>query len=425
MSGLREAFEEITAEVPTYGDLDRAIEQADRERRRVHGWVAGLAAAAVVVMLVVGVLMLSRDGDGSNEPVGPLTPTPGRTGKSQSPRTWVDTPVAPGPAGKGWDVPDPLERVRGSWLPVVAEHLDPTGRHLEPSAGILWASEFVWPADLPDYDTYGRISLVLDRSDLNVLDDGCRYLRAVQGDAPAEQVSCRAERFTAPGGEPARIARWERRCGAYEGGGPAPATCGEYVVGVAVERSDRRLGYLRVEGRGPADSSPFPRDVLAAAAADRRLTLPATALTVPSDDAVVSVVEDHFPRYRGEPAPYPTEHPGYAQMFGELGRLGLSVQVWPAGGAPTCGRSWLVECVERRVFGEDDPTTVFVGTWDEDDWADCCPPNSRAFGRQLVYVGPRHTVVVWLTRIVREHEEGIGPGLDQRVIDLLLDPRLQ
>jgi hypothetical protein len=68
---------------------------------------------------------------------------------------------------------------------------------------------------------------------------------------------------------------------------------------------------------------------------------------------------------------------------------------------------------------------VFVGAWDEHDWADCCPRNSRVFTRQLVYVGPRHTVVVRVTRIVRAHEDGIGAGLDQSVIDLLLDPRLQ
>jgi hypothetical protein len=77
------------------------------------------------------------------------------------------------------------------------------------------------------------------------------------------------------------------------------------------------------------------------------------------------------------------------------------------------------------VYGADDPTTVFVGAWDEEDWADCCPRNSRAYLRQVVYVGPRHTVTVSVSRIVREHEDGIGPELDQRVIDLLLDPRLQ
>ena len=431
MSGLREALDEIVADVPVYGDLDRALEQARRERRRRYGAVAGLTAAAAVVAVIVGLLAVAPGSNDPKEPVGPIgptptsTPTPTQTTKSQSPRTWADTSVAATSSVKGWNAPDPLERVRASWFPVVAEHLDPTGQHLEPTDGIFGASEFVWPAELPDYDTYGRISLIVDRSELNLFDDGCRYLRAAQKGAPAEQVSCSAERFTTPGGQPARIAGWGRRCGSYEGGGPAHATCGDYVVGVAVERSDGLLGYLRIDGRGTPDSNPFARDAMAAAVTDPGLTLPESALAVPIDHALHTVVEDHFPAYRADPAPYPAEHPGYAQVFGRLGRLGLGAQVWPAGRAPTCGRSWLVECVERRVYGADDPTTVFVGAWDEDDWADCCPRNSRAFSRQLVRVGPRNTVVVSVTRIVREHEDGIGSELDRRVIDLLLDPRLQ
>lgn len=79
MSGLHEAFDEIVADVPVYGDLDRAIEEAERDRRRRYGAVAGLAAAAAVVVLIVGVLTLDRDGDDPQRPVGPSTPTPTRT----------------------------------------------------------------------------------------------------------------------------------------------------------------------------------------------------------------------------------------------------------------------------------------------------------------------------------------------------------
>jgi hypothetical protein len=430
MSGLREAFDEIVADVPAYGDLDRAIAEVDRERRHRHGMVFGLVAAAAVLVLIAGIVAVSRDTD-TAPPISPtptpVTPTPTQA-QSQSPETWADTSVAATSEGKGWAVPDPLMGVRASWFPVVAEHLDPTGQHLEPLDGGFGASEFAWPTDVGTVDTSGRITLIAGRDDLNPFDDGCRYLRAnqilryAQADPTAEQVPCSAERFTAPGGEPARIVGWGRPCGAYE---PFSVSCGVYVVGVAVERSDGQLGYVLVEGRGTPDSNPFPRDAMAAAAADPGLTLPESALAVPSDGAVVSVVEDHFPRYRGEPSPSPAEHPGYAQMFGNLGRLGLGVQVWPAGPTPACGRRWLVECVERRVYGADDPTTVFVGAWDEVDWADCCPRNSTAYARQFVYVGPRNTVLVSLTRIVPEDEDGIGAELDQRVIDLLLDPRLQ
>jgi hypothetical protein len=119
------------------------------------------------------------------------------------------------------------------------------------------------------------------------------------------------------------------------------------------------------------------------------------------------------------------DHTGYAQAWGRLGRVGLSVTVRPAGGDPSCGRNYLLDCVERRVFGADDPTTVFVGAWDEEDWADCCPKNSRADSRQFVYVGPRHTVVVSESMVVKAGADPLSAELDRRLIDLALDPRLQ
>ena len=75
MSGLREAFDEIVADVPVYGDLDRAIEQAERERRRRYGVIAGLAAAAAVVAVIVGVLAVTPGDDDSPQPIGPSTST--------------------------------------------------------------------------------------------------------------------------------------------------------------------------------------------------------------------------------------------------------------------------------------------------------------------------------------------------------------
>jgi WD40 repeat protein len=86
MSGLHEKFDEIVAGVPVYGDLDRAIEQADRERRHRYGKVAGLAAAAAVLAVVVGVLAVTRDGDNSQPPIGPSSPTPsGKTTETTAP----------------------------------------------------------------------------------------------------------------------------------------------------------------------------------------------------------------------------------------------------------------------------------------------------------------------------------------------------
>lgn len=72
MRGLYEAFDEIVADVPVYGDLERAIEQAGREQRRRHGAIAGLAAAAVVAV-VVGLTAINGGGTDSRPPTGPAT----------------------------------------------------------------------------------------------------------------------------------------------------------------------------------------------------------------------------------------------------------------------------------------------------------------------------------------------------------------
>jgi hypothetical protein len=78
MNGLHRAFDEIVADVPVYGDLDRAIAQADRNRHRRYAVVAALTAAAAVVALLVGVLGVDRDGNDPPQPIGP-TPSPSPT----------------------------------------------------------------------------------------------------------------------------------------------------------------------------------------------------------------------------------------------------------------------------------------------------------------------------------------------------------
>lgn len=94
MSGLYEAFDEIVADVPVYGDLERAIEQAGREQRRRHGAIAGLAAAAAVAAVVVGVLATTRDVNSSPPPTGPSpTPTPTPTESTSAAAMWE--PPAP------------------------------------------------------------------------------------------------------------------------------------------------------------------------------------------------------------------------------------------------------------------------------------------------------------------------------------------
>lgn len=74
MSGLREAFDEIVADVPVYGDLDRAVERAERERRHRFGVFAGVAAAAaVVVVAVVAATGVLGGGDQASPTVPPIS----------------------------------------------------------------------------------------------------------------------------------------------------------------------------------------------------------------------------------------------------------------------------------------------------------------------------------------------------------------
>ncbi|HWJ81202.1 MAG TPA: hypothetical protein VNS55_03105 [Nocardioides sp.] len=430
MSALHEAFDEIAADVPVYGDLDLAVEQADLEQRRLRTVLAGVVAAAAAVAVIVGAVALTRGGDDVDEPVGPAGPSTPAPTRSQSPQTWVDTVVTP-VGGYGWMVPDPVQRARDGWYAAATDYLDPSGEHLDPPSED--GSTFIWRDPGSVYPVEGHLGIILPTDQPDPM-DGCDYLL----DGPlAAKESCTDESWDFPGVENAEAAYYERLCDSWGPGSPGDdarpgpgvtyETCGDFRVSVAVERRDGAIGYVVVEGRGTVfEYNPFGTDMLAALAADRRLTLPDAAYDVPSNDTVTSVVADHFPGWRLDPETRSVaERPGYAEVWGRLGPSGLSVRVWPAGADPTCGRSSLVRCVERRVYGADDPTTVYVGAWDEEGWADCCPRSSRAYSRQLVYVGPRHTVVASLTRVVREPEDGIGPELDQRVIDLLLDPRLQ
>lgn len=91
MSGLREGFDEIVADVRSYGDLDRAIERAGHERRRRLNLVAGIAAAAAVLVAIAGTLVITQGDDARTpQPISPVTPTP-----NPSATQWPG-PVRPG-----------------------------------------------------------------------------------------------------------------------------------------------------------------------------------------------------------------------------------------------------------------------------------------------------------------------------------------
>jgi hypothetical protein len=87
MSGLHDAFDEIVADVPVYGDLDRAIERAHREQRRRNGAIAGLATAAVVAV-IVSLLAINNAGSRSQQPIDPATTPPPTPTERTSTAAW-------------------------------------------------------------------------------------------------------------------------------------------------------------------------------------------------------------------------------------------------------------------------------------------------------------------------------------------------
>lgn len=164
MSGLHEAFDAIVADVPAYGDLDRAIDQAGRERHQRHGVVAGLVAAAAVVAVIVGVLAVTRGADDARPPVGPSSPSP--TEK----RTAIDPVVPTGPS----DVVaarqfgrDRLavggEILAGKWILGESRHDVWTGAFIDDvgySSGALWWGKGTTTHEVPG--TTGGVAISQD-----------------------------------------------------------------------------------------------------------------------------------------------------------------------------------------------------------------------------------------------------------------------
>jgi len=120
MNGLHAALDELVTDVPEYGDLDRAIAQAEHERRRRYGVVASLVAAAAVLVVIAGTLALTRDQDAAPSPIAP-TPTP-------TPSTTVQ---APGPQDRPVEIAD----LGGALVLATLDQLD------HPGTATLWRRE--------------------------------------------------------------------------------------------------------------------------------------------------------------------------------------------------------------------------------------------------------------------------------------------
>lgn len=306
----------------------------------------------------------------------------------QSPDTWVDTELTPTRGELGLTVPDPLGPIRDAWSEAIAEHLDPAVEHLEYTQQIWQHVELtaVRPA------TWGTFGVMVDDGGGLLMEHGCRLIVWRWAE---KRSGCRQRRLSGPHGEDAWVMQMPVDVS------PRPTVNPSALV--MVERVNGTFGYLEGYWFGGPDANPLPLDVMVEAAADPRLRLPAKAFGVPRNSTVAAVVHDHVGSFRTDLVRVSELGIGEVKTPGDF--PWLSVRVVPAGRIPTCGARSLRSCVARQVYGADDPTTVYVGKW-------------RTF-MQFVYVGPKNTVSVYYADRAR------GANLQRRMIDLLLDPRLQ
>ena len=228
MSGLHEAFDEIVADVPVYGDLDRAIEQADRERRHRYGVVAGLAAAAAVIAVIVGVARghprRERHGsaDLAQSDAGHAQPDAGEVAVTPRPGS---TPPVTATRRTRLGCPGPLEARFGtpgsrSWPSTSTRRENTSKRPTAPRGG-----EFERPGDGLDllHLRTGRV----DRRPRCPESVRRRLRLPPAAPTPSEgTVSCSTERIAGPDGEPARISRYQRRCDSWDPGTRATTPAG-------------------------------------------------------------------------------------------------------------------------------------------------------------------------------------------------------
>lgn len=381
-----------------------------RQRTGLIAVVTAVVLAAGAAVAVIG----SDDGEGSphqaaGQPSGPPERKPAKT---QSPATWVDIELEPGPSARGWHISDPLEPARQEWYDVVAAHLAPAGElHRGPGGTFHWRLE-----SGHGQQTRVGFGLLVDVADDEVLERACPLMA---WSTTTERSGCRQQPFRTPDGHDAWIIRprppepGSRYCGSPE--------CADHAAMVLVERADGTLGWVMAFRHEAFGDPPYPIDLMAQAAADPRFTLPASASGVPRDSTVTAVAREHFENLQPDPeSRLSTWGYGFTRGLVRATAWGrntsavderlLAVAVHPAGRLPRCGRDGLDTCVARQVYGSEDPTTVYVGRWCDEFW--CLT--------HLVYVGPRNTV--WVGAGSRL--SGL-PRQQQQLIDLVLDPRLQ
>lgn len=370
-----------------------------------------MITAAVLAVVAAVAAIESNDEEASphqvaGQPSGPPEhsgPPERKPMKPQSPATWVDTKVKPKDARfSGWVISDGLKRA-WAWDEVIAEHLSPAGPFVNQS----WRLR-----SQPGHEAAVFYDLLVHEGDEHVLKQGCLLIEEITSPShnhSATGSGCRADRVAGPQGEDAWIIAPRSDAPA----GVSRVGRGRIAL-VLVERADGTLGYVMAANDSGVGPNRFPLELMVEAAADARLSLPAKAFRVPNASVITSVVRDHFGSFRPEDS---SSRLGRGSVHTWGNAIPHTVQVVSAGRAPQCGGRGLGSCVARQVYGAADPTTVYVGRW-------CLSRNTCWM--ELAYVGPRNTALVEVgLPFKRLNSAKWRRHMEKRLIDLLLDPRLQ
>lgn len=389
--------------VPVRDDVTRGR----RRRRRVQLAVVGGAALALAVVGAASTVvpdLVSAD------------PAPGFSGSTGAPSPSAAVSTSPGPGEpverdiEPSKAPGLFERHGGAggmaeitgnealqrYRQVLVDHLDPTGEHLDPS--------------VTNMQSGGRTSL---GTKLGWSNDGESGLGMVQvsvnaGWGVVDSWQCGAgwdcRDITAPGGLPGRVA-------VHDG-----------VTEVAVQHADGTVAVITVDAlfgnnsTMPVSGIGLGEDVLAAAAADDRLSLPGFEDGVPpvldlgtfeqvGRDALVGPGES-LQRLRAAADYGPRVEAAWSGVDGSGTLLWSAILHDPSADPLACYRETITRCVVREVDGQQ----VLIAY-----------RRDRAGGGwEVSHDGPSYRVVVIFT------PDTAGDSLVvDRAVEMVLDPRWQ
>lgn len=398
---LRELGAEIPPpDVPLNEDLARGRSRVRRHRLLA---AAGTAAAVAIVGLVgtVGPELVSADeqpgyggGDGTPLP-GPETTPPVKPGEREIvPQAPESKGSFPAPLDSGDFAGDPTLRLYNE---VLAEHLDPEGRHLQrkvtstQSGGLSLGSRFGWRN--PGEDGLGMIVISVNGG-----------WQATGWECGMPQVDKTCRDITAPGGLEGQVAE-------YDG-----------TVEVAVEHADGTVVIVAKENlfgnnsTVPVSQIDLSVEDLAAAAADDRLKLPGyeggapellsqKELTAVGLEQLVTRGETYEKEYAGnDVSPWQQGQWSDGANSGEL--FWDAMALTEPTGEYGCLKVQFTRCVIRTVDGHD----VLVG-YVRNKWGG---------GVQVIYDGPSYEI-----RVVFEPDQAGDEFPIDRAAAFVVDDRWQ